>query len=58
LQERSPLSVLARGYAVCYDAQGRVVHAAAQVAVGGRINVQLSKGKLGAQVTEKEPESS
>jgi exodeoxyribonuclease VII large subunit len=58
LHERSPLGVLERGYAVCTDAQGNVVHAAGQVAIGGHINVQLSRGKLGAEVTNREPDKS
>ena len=56
LEERSPLGVLARGYAICYDAAGNVVHAAQDVSVGGRIRVQLSRGRLGAEVRETEPE--
>ena len=46
LEERSPLSVLARGYAICYDAQGRVVHAAEDVSLGDSIRVQLSREKI------------
>jgi exodeoxyribonuclease VII large subunit len=56
LEERSPLSVLERGYAICYDAAGNVVRGAEGVAVGDAIRVQLSRGKLGARVTEKESE--
>lgn len=53
LEERSPLRLLERGYAVCYDAAGNVVHAADDVAIGDRIRVQLSRGGLGAAVREK-----
>jgi exodeoxyribonuclease VII large subunit len=54
LQERSPLRLLERGYAICYDASGNVVQAADQVALGERIRVQLARGRLGAEVTDKE----
>jgi exodeoxyribonuclease VII large subunit len=54
LEERSPLRLLERGYAICYDARGKVVQAADQVALGERIRVQLSRGRLGAEVTDKE----
>jgi len=54
LQERSPLRLLERGYAICYDAAGNVVQAADQVALGERIRVQLARGRLGAEVRERE----
>jgi exodeoxyribonuclease VII large subunit len=53
LEERSPLRLLERGYAICYDASGNVVQAADQVALGERIRVQLARGRLGAEVTDK-----
>jgi exodeoxyribonuclease VII large subunit len=53
LQERSPLRLLERGYAICYDAAGNVVQAADQVSLGDRIRVQLGRGRLGADVKEK-----
>jgi exodeoxyribonuclease VII large subunit len=56
LEERNPLRVLERGYAVCYDAAGNVVHTADAVALGDRIRVQLSRGRLAAEVKEKEPQ--
>lgn len=54
LQERSPLRLLERGYAICYDAAGNVVHAADQVDLGERIRVQLARGRLGAEVKDKQ----
>jgi exodeoxyribonuclease VII large subunit len=54
LEERSPLRLLERGYAICYDARGDVVQSADQVALGERIRVQLARGRLGAEVTDKE----
>jgi exodeoxyribonuclease VII large subunit len=54
LEERSPLRVLERGYAICYDSEGRVIRAADGVAVGDQVRVQLSHGVLGAEVKNKE----
>jgi len=54
LEERSPLRLLERGYAICYDAAGSVVQAADQVSLGERIRVQLARGRLAAEVKEKE----
>jgi exodeoxyribonuclease VII large subunit len=54
LQERSPLRLLERGYAICYDAAGNVVQTFDQVEIGDRIRVQLARGRLGAEVKDKE----
>jgi exodeoxyribonuclease VII large subunit len=54
LEERSPLRVLARGYAICYDAQGNVVRAAEEVALGDSVRIQLSSGRLDAEVKRRE----
>jgi exodeoxyribonuclease VII large subunit len=54
LDERSPLRVLQRGYAICTDAEGNVVSAADQVAIGAQVNVQLARGRLGAEVRRQE----
>jgi exodeoxyribonuclease VII large subunit len=54
LEERSPLRVLERGYAICYDAAGRVLHSADQVAFGDRVRVRLARGRLSAEVKERE----
>jgi exodeoxyribonuclease VII large subunit len=50
LEERSPLRVLDRGYAIVYDSAGQVVRAADQVAAGDEISVRLSRGGLIAEV--------
>jgi exodeoxyribonuclease VII large subunit len=50
LEERSPLRVLDRGYAIVYDSTGRVVRGADQVAVGDGITVRLARGELDATV--------
>lgn len=54
LEERSPLRVLQRGYAICTDANGNVVSAAEQVAIGAEVNVQLARGRLGAEVRRRD----
>ncbi len=54
LDERSPLRVLQRGYAICTDASGNVIRAAEQVNIGADITVQLGRGRLGAEVTRRE----
>jgi exodeoxyribonuclease VII large subunit len=54
LDERSPLRVLQRGYAICTDAQGNVVSAAEQVEIGAEVQVQLARGRLGAEVRRRD----
>ncbi len=54
LEERSPLRVLQRGYAICTDASGNVVNAAEQVALGAEVNVQLARGRLGVEVKRRD----
>jgi exodeoxyribonuclease VII large subunit len=54
LEERSPLRLLERGYAICYGSAGNVVQAADQVAIGEEIRVQLAHGRLGAEVRQRE----
>lgn len=53
LDERSPLRVLERGYAIAYDAAGNVLRDAEQVGVGDEIRVQLARGRLAADVQRK-----
>ena len=54
LEERSPLRVLERGYAICTDAAGNVLRSTAQVDLGDEVRVQLARGSLGAEVRNKE----
>jgi len=53
LEERSPLRLLERGYAIAYDASGKVLRSADQVALGDDISVRLARGELGATVRRK-----
>ena len=53
LRERSPLNLLQRGYAIAYDAAGRVLRSSEQVEVGDLMAVRLARGRIGATVKEK-----
>jgi exodeoxyribonuclease VII large subunit len=55
LESLSPLSVLSRGYALVWDARGRLLRDTAQVAVGDALAIQVHAGRLHAAVTSKEP---
>jgi exodeoxyribonuclease VII large subunit len=53
LEERSPLRVLERGYAIATDATGQVLRDAAQVAAGDTVNIHLHRGRLTTEVKAK-----
>jgi exodeoxyribonuclease VII large subunit len=53
LKERDPLRLLERGYAVVYDASGRVLRSPDQLAIGDDISVRIAQGELGATVRTK-----
>jgi exodeoxyribonuclease VII large subunit len=53
LRERSPLTVLNRGYSITRDAAGRIVRDAGQVAVGDDVSIRLARGQLVAFITKK-----
>ena len=46
LDSLSPLGVLARGYAIAFDTQGRVIKRAAEVNSGDRVRVRVSEGEI------------
>ena len=51
LESLSPLAVLGRGYAVCWNAdRTRALRDAAQTARGDRVRVRLAKGELDCEV--------
>jgi exodeoxyribonuclease VII large subunit len=54
LEERSPLRVLERGYAIATDAAGNLLRDAAQVQLGDSVGLQLHRGRLTAEVTKKD----
>lgn len=57
LEALSPLSILSRGYSVATGADGRVLTAAAQTAVGEDIALRLADGALHARVTSLQSET-
>ncbi|HVB57832.1 MAG TPA: exodeoxyribonuclease VII large subunit [Candidatus Acidoferrales bacterium] len=50
LEERSPFQLLERGYAIAYDASGRVLRSPDQIALGENVSVLLAHGQLDATV--------
>jgi exodeoxyribonuclease VII large subunit len=46
LEALSPLAVLARGYAIAFDGEGRTIKRAADVAKGERIRVRVAEGEI------------
>ena len=58
LHSLSPLAVLGRGYAVCWDgARERILRRAADVATGDAVRVTLGEGEISCEVTRVEPDT-
>jgi exodeoxyribonuclease VII large subunit len=55
LHALSPLSVLARGYALVYAADGTLLRSATETSRGQVIRARLSQGSIEAQVTDTKP---
>jgi exodeoxyribonuclease VII large subunit len=55
LSERSPLTVLGRGYSITRDAQGRIVRDATQMKLGDEVSVRVARGEMGATVNHIKP---
>jgi exodeoxyribonuclease VII large subunit len=53
LTQLSPLAVLARGYAIVRDRDGRALRSADETGAGERINIRLHQGELDAVVSGK-----
>ena len=53
LQALSPVAILERGYALVFDASGKLVKNTTQVAVGDEISARLAQGTLTARVEKK-----
>ncbi len=54
LQERGPLKILERGYAIATDAAGNLLRSADQVQIGDTVAIQLHRGRLTTEVRKKE----
>jgi exodeoxyribonuclease VII large subunit len=54
LQALSPLAILDRGYALVFDASGKLVKDAAKVKAGDEISAKLAKGTVVAKVKSKQ----
>ena len=54
LQSLSPLAILDRGYALVFDANGKLLKDAAAVKVGDEISARLAHGQIDAAVTKKQ----
>jgi exodeoxyribonuclease VII large subunit len=50
LQALSPLAILDRGYALVFDASGKLLKDAARVKAGDEISARLAKGTVSATV--------
>jgi exodeoxyribonuclease VII large subunit len=53
LEERSPFQLLERGYAIAYDASGKVLRSPDQIEIGDDISVRLARGELDTTVKKK-----
>jgi exodeoxyribonuclease VII large subunit len=57
LDERSPLTILSRGYSITRNAENKIVRDAAQAALGDELSIRLARGELGVTVKEKEEQA-
>ena len=56
LENLSPLAVLGRGYAVCWNAdKSAIIRSAASVLPGDAVRVTLANGEIGCRVEDKSP---
>ena len=53
LKERSPLTILQRGYSITRDAAGKIVRDAEAVVLGSDISVRLARGELAATIKDR-----
>ncbi|MFQ5835669.1 MAG: exodeoxyribonuclease VII large subunit, partial [bacterium] len=58
LRDLSPLSILKRGYSICFNyPKGEIITAYKQVKKGGRVRIKLHRGALYSRVYQREDES-
>jgi exodeoxyribonuclease VII large subunit len=55
LEALSPVAILNRGYALVFDAKGRLVRDAARLEAGDELSARLARGRVRARVTASEP---
>jgi exodeoxyribonuclease VII large subunit len=55
LESLSPLAILDRGYALVFDAKGKLLKDPAAVNIGDEISARLAHGEIQASVTKKQP---
>jgi len=53
MKERSPLTILQRGYSITRDAAGKIIRDAEAVALGSDISVRLARGVVDATVKDR-----
>jgi len=56
LSSLSPLAILDRGYALVFDAEGKLLKDARSVTIGDEISARLARGEIRASVTDKKPD--
>jgi exodeoxyribonuclease VII large subunit len=54
LESLSPLAILARGYALVFDSQGKLLKDASRVQIGETVSARLARGQIEASVTKKQ----
>ena len=54
LEALSPVAILNRGYALVFDAKGRLVKDAARLKAGDELSARLARGRVRARVTATE----
>jgi exodeoxyribonuclease VII large subunit len=55
LESLSPLAILDRGYALVFDAEGKLLKDASRVGIGDEISARLAHGEIQATVNKKQP---
>lgn len=58
LAHLAPAGVLARGYSITRDAQGRILRSTDAVEIGDNVSIELSDGELGARISDLRPHPS
>jgi exodeoxyribonuclease VII large subunit len=53
MESLSPLAILDRGYALVFDANGKLLKDPAAVNIGDEISARLARGEIRANVTKK-----